>query len=131
MRKSYTLSLFFSLLGASVEGKAGKAHRAVHPGAGWETVPRVGNCCLGDRFFVRAEEARERSEVRPWSCESALESVQELLAALFGLLAGRSRTLNSSFQRSWPSRLRHQSSRVPTSVTLLCRCTGTRRPSFP
>jgi NDP-sugar pyrophosphorylase family protein len=33
--------------------------------------------------------------------------------------------LNSSFQRCLLSRLMHHSSKVPTSVTLLCRCTGT------
>ena len=45
--------------------------------------------------------------------------------------SARSRTLNSSFQRCLPSRLMHHSSSVPTSVTLLCRCTGTVRPSLP
>src|SRR5205823_4592302 len=45
--------------------------------------------------------------------------------------SSRSRTLYSSFQRSLPSRLRHHSSSVPTSVTLLCRCTGTVLPCLP
>ena len=40
-----------------------------------------------------------------------------------------SRTLNSSFHRCLPSRLMHHNSSVPTSVTLLCRCTGTIRPA--
>src|SRR5262249_43081527 len=42
-----------------------------------------------------------------------------------------SRTLYSSFQRCLPSRLIHHSSSVPTSVTLLCRCTGTVLPCLP
>src|SRR5262249_10294577 len=53
---------------------------------------------------------------------------------LVGPLPGhsrRSRTLYSSFQRCLPSRLRHQTSSCPTSVTLLCRWTGTTRPSPP
>src|SRR5439155_1690009 len=45
--------------------------------------------------------------------------------------SGRSRTLYSSFQRFLPSRLKHHSSSVPTSVTLLSRCTGTVCPSLP
>src|SRR5689334_14831226 len=45
--------------------------------------------------------------------------------------SSRSRTLNSSFHRCLPSRLWHHSSSVPTSVTLLCKCTGTARPALP
>src|SRR5262249_45462317 len=44
--------------------------------------------------------------------------------------SGCSRTLNSSFQRCLPSRLRHHNSSVPISVILLCRCTGPICPSL-